>query len=87
MIREMHHIDIRNVRFNDANETFWRCSDIKGYDIVLRGGSYPFMFSKGIKIDGLKSDSKYPFNMRAMSCSNTPKSPLKMLFGKARMLP
>ena len=61
MIREMHHIDIRNVRFNDANETFWRCSDIKGYDIVLRGGSYPFMLSKGIKIDGLQSDSKYPF--------------------------
>lgn len=61
MIREMHHLDLKNVTFNDADETFWRSSDIKADNLVLHGGTYPFMFCSNIKINGFKSDSKYVF--------------------------
>lgn len=61
MFREMSHIDMKNITFSDADETFWRCSDIKGENITMEGGTYPFMFSSNIKIDGLKTNSKYVF--------------------------
>ena len=61
MFREMTDIDIRNVTINDADEVFWRCDrlDIRG--LTLHGGTYPFMFSRNIRVDGLESDSKYVF--------------------------
>ena len=30
-------------------------------NLKLHGGTYPFMFSSNIRIDGLESDSKYVF--------------------------
>jgi len=61
MFREMNGIVISNVEMTDADEVFWRCNriDIKG--LRLHGGTYPFMFSNDIKVDGLVSDSKYVF--------------------------
>lgn len=61
MFREMSDIDIANVVINDADEVFWRCNGIKAENLTLHGGTYPFMFSRGIMIDGLVSDSKYVF--------------------------
>lgn len=61
MFREMSDIDIENVVMNDADEVFWRCRNINIKNLELHEGTYPFMFSENIKIDGLKSDSKYVF--------------------------
>ena len=61
MFREMDGIDIENVCMNDADETFWRCSRIRAKNLTLHGGTYPFMFSSHIYVDGLESDSKYVF--------------------------
>ena len=46
---------------NDADEVFWRCKNILIKNLKLHGGTYPFMFSSNIYIDGLESDSKYVF--------------------------
>lgn len=61
MFREMYDIDIENVVMNDADEVFWRCRNINIRNIKLHGGTYPFMFSENIDVDGLESDSKYVF--------------------------
>lgn len=61
MFREMNDIDIENVVINDADETFWRCRGINVRNLTLHDGTYPFMFSSDIKVDGLESDSKYVF--------------------------
>ena len=61
MFREMNDIRIENVVMNDADEVFWRCSRINVRNLELQGGTYPFMFSSDIYVDGLTSDSKYVF--------------------------
>ena len=42
MFREMHDIDIENVEMTDADEVFWRCSNIRAKDLHLHGGHLPF---------------------------------------------
>ena len=61
MFREMNDIEIENVEINDADEVFWRCERINVRNLKLHGGTYPFMFSRNICVDGLESDSKYVF--------------------------
>lgn len=61
MFREMFNIDILNVQINDADEVFWRCKNLKLRNLKLHEGTYPFMFSQNIFVDGLVSDSKYVF--------------------------
>ena len=61
MFREMSVLNLENVTLNDADEVFWRCNDLHLKNVVLHGGTYPFMFSRGIYVDGLESDSKYVF--------------------------
>ena len=61
MFREMHDIEMENVEINDADEVFWRCKNLNIKNLKLHGGTYPFMFSNNICIDGLESDSKYVF--------------------------
>ena len=61
MFREMRDIELENVDLNDADEVFWRCEKIRAKNLRLRGGTYPFMFSRDIVVDGLDSDSKYVF--------------------------
>ena len=61
MFREMSEVDIENVTMNDADEVFWRCNGIRIKNLKLHGGTYPFMFSNDIYVDGLESDSKYVF--------------------------
>ena len=61
MFREMSSLELENVTLNDADEVFWHCKDLRLRNVVLRGGTYPFMFSRGIYVDALESDSKYVF--------------------------
>ena len=61
MFREMHDLYLENVVINDADETFWRCTNIEAKNLELHDGTYPFMFCENVKIDGLKSDSRYVF--------------------------
>ena len=59
--REMKNLELENVTINDADETFWRVDGLKLKNVTLRGGTYPFLFSKNIYVDGLVSDAKYVF--------------------------
>ena len=59
--REMRHLELDNVKINDADETFWRIDGLKLYNVELHQGTYPFMFSKNIYVDGLVSEAKYVF--------------------------
>lgn len=59
--REMHNLELEDVQINDADETFWRVDGLKLKNVTLHEGTYPFMFSKNIYVDGLVSDAKYVF--------------------------
>ena len=61
LFREMRNVEVENVRFNDADETFWRISDLRVKNVVLREGTYPFMFCENVRVDGLDCESKYIF--------------------------
>lgn len=59
--REMQHVVLEDVTINDADETFWKVKDLKLRNVKLHDGTYPFMFSEDIYVDGLESDAKYVF--------------------------
>lgn len=59
--REMNNLELKNVKINDADETFWKVNGLKLKNVELHDGTYPFMFSSNIYVDGLVSDSKYVF--------------------------
>ena len=59
--REMKNLELENVKICDADETFWRVDGLRLKNVKLHGGTYTFMFSQNIYIDGLESDSKYVF--------------------------
>ena len=46
---------------NDADEVFWKVDGLRLKDVELHGGTYPFMYSQNIEVDGLVSDAKYVF--------------------------
>lgn len=59
--REMHNLELRRVEIADADETFWNVHGLRISDVTLCDGTYPFMGSTDIYVDGLDSDSKYVF--------------------------
>lgn len=59
--REMNNVQLEDVTINDADETFWKVKGLKLKNVKLHEGTYPFMFSQDIYVDGLESDSKYVF--------------------------
>ena len=61
LFREMKNLTLRNVVINDADETFWNIRGLHIHNVTLREGTYPFMGSSDIEVDGLDSDSKYVF--------------------------
>ena len=61
MFREMEGLSLENVTLNDADETFWACHGIRLKNVILKDGTYPFMLSTDIVVDGLESESKYVF--------------------------
>ena len=61
LFREMNRVEIENVQFKDADETFWKVKDLKVKNVTLHDGTYPFMFCENVYVEGLVSDSKYVF--------------------------
>lgn len=61
LFREMKNLTLENVVINDADETFWNIDHLVVKNVKLHEGTYPFMGSKNIEVDGLVSDSKYVF--------------------------
>ncbi|MCR4583530.1 MAG: DUF3737 family protein [Prevotella sp.] len=59
--REMRNVLLEDVEITDADETFWRIDGLTLRNVKLHGGTYPFMFSQHIRVDGLESDAKYVF--------------------------
>ena len=59
--REMKNVELEDVTINDADETFWKVKGLKLKNVTLHDGTYPFMFSEDIYVDGLESDAKYVF--------------------------
>lgn len=59
--REMNNLTLEDVTINDADETFWKVNGLRLKNVTLHEGTYPFMFSKNIYVDGLTSDAKYVF--------------------------
>lgn len=59
--REMKNVELEDVELTDADETFWKVDGLTLKNVKLHGGTYPFMFSQNIYVDGLESDSKYVF--------------------------
>lgn len=61
LFREMNHVKLTNVVFNDADETFWKVNGLTLRNVKLSKGTYPFMFSSNIDIENFESDSLYSF--------------------------
>ena len=61
LFREMQNLKLTRVTINDADETFWNIHNLTMRDVVMHEGTYPFMGSSNIDIDGLTIDSKYVF--------------------------
>lgn len=61
LFREMKNLTLENVIINDADETFWNVDHLVLKNVKLHDGTYPFMGSRNIEVDGLESDSKYVF--------------------------
>ena len=59
--REMKNVELEDVTINDADETFWKVKGLKLKNVTLHDGTYPFMFSEDIYVDGLEGDAKYVF--------------------------
>ena len=59
--REMKNVELEDVTINDADETFWKIKGLRLKNVTLHEGTYPFMFSEDIYVDGLESDAKYVF--------------------------
>ena len=60
-VREMKNLTLRDVKINDADETFWNIDGLTIQNVKLHEGTYPFMGSRNIRVEGLESDSKYVF--------------------------
>lgn len=61
LFREQKNLEIIDTTINDADETFWKIKNLKVKNLKLHDGTYPFMFSEDIFVDGLESNSKYVF--------------------------
>ena len=59
--REMRNVELEDVQLLDADEIVLKLDVLRLKNVCRHGGTYPFMFSKNIYIDGLESDSKYVF--------------------------
>ena len=55
------HISLENVNMVNAQETLWKCQDIKLHNVVAKG-DYFGMNSENIEIDGLNLSGNYCFD-------------------------
>ena len=61
MFRRISDVRLENVKFPNAQETFWDCKDIEAKNIEADQGDYIFMHCSDIKIDGFRLQGNYSF--------------------------
>ena len=61
MFRRIRDVYVENVRFTNAQETFWDCKDVRLKDVEFENADYLFMHTEDIKIDGFKLRGNYSF--------------------------
>lgn len=61
MFREMQGLKLRNVKFPDAQETLWHCTDVELTDVETAKADYLFMHSANIRIDRYRQQGNYSF--------------------------
>ena len=61
MFRDIEGVELQNVRFPNALETFWNCKDIKLRDVEVEKGDYIYMGSSDIDINGYRQLGNYSF--------------------------
>lgn len=61
IFRQMKGGVLRRVTLDNAQETFWSCSDFKLEDVTARNADYIFMHCSGIEIDNFHLDGNYSF--------------------------
>lgn len=61
MFRDMDGVDLTDVRFPNAQETFWNCKNIRLRDVEVQKGDYIYMGSSEIDIDGYRQQGNYSF--------------------------
>lgn len=61
MFREMHHLRISNVKIPNAEETLWRCFDVKLDNVEVENADYLFMHSGDIEIENYRQQGNYSF--------------------------
>ena len=61
MFRDMDGVDLTDVRFPNAQETFWNCKNIRLRNVEVQKGDYIYMGSSDIDIDGYRQQGNYSF--------------------------
>ena len=61
MFRRISDVKLENVKFPNAQETFWDCKDLELKNVEAEKGDYIFMHCSDIKIDGFKLKGNYSF--------------------------
>ena len=61
MFRRISDVRLENVKFPNAQETFWDCKDIEAKNIEADKGDYIFMHCSDVKIDGFRLQGNYSF--------------------------
>lgn len=62
LFRRAANIVLENVRFEDAQETFWNSKYIKLKNVIVEKGDYMFLNCENIEIDNLKTNGNYAFD-------------------------
>lgn len=60
--RRCDDVTLRKVRFGNAAETMWHCSNVKLTDVFVNKGDYFAMNCKNMEIDGLELLGNYTFD-------------------------
>ena len=61
MFRDSENLNLQNVKFSDAQETFWYCKDISLKNCEINNAPYLFMHSQNIEITDYKHNGNYGF--------------------------
>lgn len=61
MFREMHNLELENVKIPDALETLWGCHGVKLKNVEVTKADYLFMHSSDIEIENYRQQGNYSF--------------------------
>jgi hypothetical protein len=61
MFRDSKDLRLRNVRINEAQETFWHCKDIDLEEVAVENAPYIFMHCENVKIKNYSQQGNYSF--------------------------